>query len=113
MERCQEISHWMPTMAQVTAATEAQTCQGMLLVTVRDRLTGCGENVDVAAIELPSVLEIIRDYRARSELITRAGYRRRGRSGHAGGPLTQLRAFQQTSTPIRADYKQNREPDRE
>ena len=28
MERCQEISQWMPVMAQVTAATEHQTYQG-------------------------------------------------------------------------------------
>src|SRR6266567_7412122 len=37
MERCQEISHWTPAMAQVTAATEHQMYQGMLCVgKVRD-----------------------------------------------------------------------------
>ncbi len=29
MERCQEISQWTPVMAQVTAATEHQTYQGV------------------------------------------------------------------------------------
>src|SRR5262249_11697151 len=45
MEPCHEISHWMPAMAQVTAATLAQMCQGMF------RVTGCCGNVGVAAIE--------------------------------------------------------------
>src|SRR5436853_484498 len=53
MERCQEISHWMPTMAQVTAATLAQTCQGMW------RVTGDGESADVAAmVETLAVIEL-------------------------------------------------------